>query len=92
MFGVGGDEGGGGGGGGVVRVISFRFCVRLLAGRSDRLGAHALILPPSVDQHIIGSRMSTCPLVQVQLVYEVFVSIILLNGEFLEAARAIAVK
>jgi hypothetical protein len=34
MFGLGGGEGGGGGGG-AVRVIRFRFGIRLLEGLSD---------------------------------------------------------
>jgi len=38
--------GDGGGGGGVVRVISARFRVRVLAGLPGRLGAQALIFSP----------------------------------------------
>ena len=52
--------GDGGGGGGVVRVISARFRVRLLAGLPGRLGAQALIyFLLLVEQHITGQNRRT---------------------------------
>jgi hypothetical protein len=50
-----------------VRVVSFRFARLFLIGISSCLWAWALmLLPLGTDEHIIGSLLVTCPLVQGQ--------------------------